>query len=106
MRREYVAQKQGVLIIMPVTSPVQFQGTGALVDGQNTIQLFDHTLSPLSFGSDAQLHVNADGSYTGWLSYAHIAREQQGLLLIQSLPAQANYNVEPGQLLLVGVILG
>jgi hypothetical protein len=50
--------------------------------------------------------VNADGSYTGWLSYAHIAREQQGLLLIQSLPAQANYNVEPGQLLLVSVILG
>ena len=91
---------------MPVTSPVQFQGTGALVDGQNTIQLFDHTLSPLSFGSDAQLHVNADGSYTGSLSYAHIAREQQGLLLIQSLPAQANYNVEPGQLLLVSVILG
>lgn len=92
-------------VAMPLTSPFRLQGTGALVDGQTTIQLFDHTLSPISSGQP-QLHVNPDGTYTCALSYAHIAHDQQGLLLIQSLPAQANYSVEPGQLLLVGVILG
>jgi hypothetical protein len=91
---------------LPITSPLQIQGTGALVDGQNTIQLFDHTLSPVANESGAQLHVNADGTYSGSLSYAHIATDQQGLLLIESLPLQANYSVEPGQLLLEGVLLG
>lgn len=91
---------------MPVTSPLRLQGTGALVDGQKTIQLFDHTLSPISTVADAQLQVNSDGTYTCALSYTNIAHDQQGLLLIQSLPLQANYSVEPGQLLLVGVILG
>jgi len=90
---------------MPLTSPLQLHGTGVLVDGQTTIQLFDHTLSPIAT-TNAQLHVNPDGTYTCTLAYASIAHAQQGLLLIQSLPTQANYSIEPGQLLLVGVILG
>ena len=91
---------------LPVTSPFQLQGTGALVDGQNTFQIFDHTLSPVSNSNAAQVHVNPDGTYSCTLSYANIAQNQQGLLLIESLPEQANYSVEPGQLLLVSVILG
>lgn len=91
---------------LPVASPFQLRGTGALVDGQNTIQIFDHTLSPVPTSNAVQVHINPDGTYSCTLSYANIAHDQQGLLLLQSLPEQANYSVEPGQLLLVSVILG
>lgn len=92
--------------IPPLTSPVTLQGTGALADGQTSAALFDHTLTSLSSASSVLLHVNADGTYSGTLSYTNIALDQQGLLLIQSVPLPANNGVENGQLLLVRVILG
>ncbi len=104
--QDLTGQLQGPPLHAPLKSPIMVQGTSVLTDGQTSAALFDHTLTPLSTAGSVPLHVNADGTYSGTLSYSNIATRQQGLLLIQSLPLPANNGVENGQLLLVGVILG
>ena len=89
-----------------VQSPITLQGTNALVDGQSSVTLFDHTLSPVSTASNVPLQVNSNGIYVGTLPYTTVVPGQEGLLLVQSLPQTANDALEQGQLLLVPVLLG
>lgn len=85
-------------------SPAAVKGTGALADGQTTATLFDHTLTPLSLYNDPTLNVDSQGNYSGTLFYANTLQNQQGVLLIESLPPYQS--VEAGQVLLTKVILG
>ena len=84
-------------------SQLAFKGTGLLADDQTTITLFDHTLTSLNL-SGISLSVDGTGTYSGILTYPQITPDQQGDLLIESLPS-AN-STEPDQLLLASVILG
>ncbi len=97
---------QDITTQTPLTAPIHLSGTSVLADGATSSTLFDHTLSPISNATGITLKVNANGTYTGSLAYSGIIADQQGLLLIQSLPAAANNQVESGQLLLVPVLLG
>jgi hypothetical protein len=85
-------------------SPMTLQGTGALADGQTSVTLFDHTLSPIASASNVSLQANTDGTYSGTLPYT-TSPGQEGLLLVLSLPLAANDAVEQGQILLVPVLL-
>lgn len=86
-------------------SPIHLSGASALVDGQTTATLFDHTLAPINRATDVALQVRRDSRYTGTLSYTNLASGQQGVLLIQSMPRARNYLRESGQILLSAVIL-
>ncbi|HEY1349073.1 MAG TPA: hypothetical protein VGF67_05555 [Ktedonobacteraceae bacterium] len=86
-------------------SPIHLLGASALVDGQTTTTLFDHTLTPIHRATDVSLHVHQDSRYAGTLSYTHLASGQQGVLLIESMPRARNATREAGQLLLRAVIL-
>lgn len=92
---------------LPTTlhSPLQFSGANALVDGQTTATLFDHTMTPVSRAINVPLTVHPDSSYSGKISYVNLTGGQQGVLLIKSLPRPGNLNKESGQMLLTGVIL-
>jgi hypothetical protein len=92
---------------LPTTlhSPLQFSGANALVDGQTTATLFDHTMTPVSRAINIPLTVHPDSSYSGTILYANLTGGQQGVLLIKSLPRPGNLNKESGQMLLTGVIL-
>jgi hypothetical protein len=85
-----------------ITSPAAIVGSGALVNGQTTATLFDHTLTPLSLLNNPNLQVDQHGTYSGMLFYKQSIPQQPGLLLIQSLPASSG---EEGRLLLLRVIL-
>lgn len=102
------AKTAGLTLSQPqtpfVTSPIIISGTGGLKDGQLTATVFDHTLTPIATVDNKELNVDASSSYAGALSYANIVPNQQGLLLVQSLPKDKSKEV--GQLLLTGVILG
>jgi len=103
------AQTQGITLdrshlLNPFISPITLQGTGALSDGQTSATLFDHTLTPIHTLNDATLTVGTSSSYTGTIYYSHVIPNQQGVLLIESLPS--NTSSEEGQLLLTGIILG
>ena len=87
----------------PTSPSLTFQGTGLLADGQTTITLFDHTLTPLILNG-ISLSVYGTGAYSGTLSYGQITPDQQGVLLIQSLPPAGS--TEVGQLLLASGFLG
>ena len=87
-------------------APISLSGTSVLADGTTSATLFDHTLTAMSSATKLPLQVNSDGTYTGSLPYSGIIPDQQGLLLIQSLPLASNNSVESGQLLLVPVLLG
>lgn len=89
-----------------VSSPVQFSGANALVDGHTTATLFDHTLTPLHGASAVPVSVQPNSVYSGTLTYSGLLRAQQGVILIESLPRAQNQGKEGGQLLLTGVILG
>jgi hypothetical protein len=109
------ARTRGMLLTNPGTlnqpltitqrSPIHFSGASALLDGQTTATLFDHTLAPLSQATDVPLQVHPDSSYSGTLSYANLASGQQGVLLIKSMPKTENFASESGQMLLTGVLL-
>jgi hypothetical protein len=103
------AQTQGITLdqsqlTAPATSPISLRGTAVLADGQTTATLFDHTLTPISLLNNATLNANARGSYSGSVFYANSLSNQQGLLLIQSLPPAGSQ--EAGQMLLTSVLLG
>jgi hypothetical protein len=87
----------------PIASPLSLQGSGALPDGQISVTLFDHTLSPLPATNTSTFSVDTSGHYSGTLSYPANLVNQQALLLIQSLPSAGNQ--ETGQILLTGVLL-
>lgn len=87
-------------------SPIQLSGTSVLADGLTSATLFDHTLTAISSANTIPLQVSADGTYTGSLAYSGIIPDQQGLLLISSLPFAVNNSIENGQLLLVPALLG
>ena len=89
-----------------VQSPITLQGTNALADGQTSVTLLDHTLSPVSTASNVPLQVDANGVYTGTLPYTTFVPGQEGVLLVRSLPQAANNAVEQGQLMAVPVLLG
>lgn len=89
----------------PQSSPLQFGGANALVDGQTTATLFDHTMTPIDQAANVPVTVRADSSYSGSIAYTNLLSGQQGILLISSLPRTANLNKESGQILLTGVIL-
>ncbi|HLQ10531.1 MAG TPA: hypothetical protein VK134_02940, partial [Ktedonobacteraceae bacterium] len=101
---ELAGQKSTALTIL--RAPIQLSGTSALADGSTSATLFDHTLTAIASATNVPLQVNGDGTYTGLLNYSGIVPDQQGLLLIQSLPLAGNNQVETGQLLLVPVLLG
>ncbi len=87
-----------------ITSPAAIQGSGALVNGQTTAILFDHTMTPLSLLNNPMLNVASNGTYAGTLFYKTNVAQQPGLLLIQSLPAAGSRTT--AQLLLRRVIIG
>ncbi len=87
-------------------SPIQLSGTSVLADGSTSATLFDHTLTAISSATTIPLQISADGTYTGSLAYSGIIPDQQGLLLISSLPLAVNNSIENGQLLLVPALLG
>ncbi|MDQ2715263.1 MAG: hypothetical protein M3Z08_10180 [Chloroflexota bacterium] len=91
-------------LLPPISSPLVFAGTGMLPDGQATAILFDHTLTPLPTLNSAALNIDTNGTFTGALPYANIAPDQQGLLLVQTLPAKNT--TEMGRVLLASVMLG
>lgn len=103
------ASSSGIALSQPqagntITSPTTLKGSGGLADGQTTVTLFDHTLTPLSQLNNPTLNVDTGGLITGTTFYTNNAHNQQGLLLIQSLPPAAS--TETGQLVLVKVLLG
>ncbi|HEX7735545.1 MAG TPA: hypothetical protein VF458_11810, partial [Ktedonobacteraceae bacterium] len=81
----------------PQTSPLRFGGANALIDGQTTATLFDHTMTPVSGATSVPVTVHTDSSYTGSISYANLVSGQQGVLLISSMPTVDNLNKESGQ---------
>lgn len=87
-------------------SPLMLAGTSALVDGQTSVTLFDHTLTPVTSAMNVPLTVNADGTFSASIPYTTPVAGQQGGLLITSLPQAANLAVEQGQLLLAPVLFG
>jgi hypothetical protein len=89
----------------PQSSPLQFSGANALIDGQTTATLFDHTMTPISGASNIPLTVKSDSTYSGSLPYSNLLSGQQGILLISSMPQTQNLNKESGQMLLTGIIL-
>lgn len=109
------ARTRGMLLTDPGTlnqplaaaqsSPIHFSGANALVDGQTTATLFDHTMTPIEQATNVPLEVHQDSSYTGTITYANLTPGQQGVLLIKSLPKTQNLNKENGQMLLSSVIL-
>lgn len=109
------ARTKGMLLTSPgtldqpwqpsVNSPMHFSGANALIDGHTTATLFDHTMTPVSQATNVPLTVHRDSSYSGTLTYANLAKGQQGLLFIQSMPQPQNLGKESGQMLLTGVIL-
>ena len=88
-----------------VSSPVQFSGADALIDGHTSATLFDHTLTPLHDAAAVPVSVQPDSEYAGTLTYATTLHNQQGVLLVESLPQAQNQDKEEGRLLLAGVIL-
>jgi len=87
------------------SSPIHFSGGNALLDGQTSATLFDHTLTPVSQATNVPLAVHTDSSYNGTLTYAHLEGGQEGVLLVESLPTTANFNKETGQVILMPVLL-
>ena len=87
-----------------ITSPTDIKGSGGLADGQTTVTLFDHTLTPLAQLNNPTLNVDTSGLITGTTFYTNNAHDQQGLLLLQSLPPASS--TESGQILLVKIVLG
>ncbi|HEY3993288.1 MAG TPA: hypothetical protein VGM01_10460 [Ktedonobacteraceae bacterium] len=89
----------------PQSSPLQFSGANALIDGQTNATLFDHTMTPISQATNVPLTVRSDSSFSGSLAYTNVLSGQQGILLISSMPKTNNLNKESGQMLLTGIIL-
>jgi hypothetical protein len=108
-------RSRGIMLTSPGTldqplatfqrSPIQLGGASALVDGQASATLFDHTLTPISQASSVALQVERDSRYAGTIRYTNLASGQQGVLLIASVPRARNFSHEAGQLLLRTVIL-
>ncbi len=88
-----------------VASPIHFSGFSALVDGQTSATLFDHTLTPLSLANEVPIVVQPDSRYSATLVYPAEVSGQRGVLLIQSLPRHNHLATEAGQFLLLGVNL-
>ncbi len=89
----------------PQSSPIQFGGANALVDGHTTATLFDHTMTPIGQATDIPVIVQSNSSYSGSITYSNLASGQQGVLLISSMPLTENLNRESGQMILTGIIL-
>ncbi|HEY0755939.1 MAG TPA: hypothetical protein VGD98_18420 [Ktedonobacteraceae bacterium] len=89
----------------PQSSPLHFSGANALIDGQTTATLFDHTMTAVKQASNIPVTVHADSSYSGSISYSDLVAGQQGVLLISSMPTEDNLSKESGQILLTGIIL-
>jgi hypothetical protein len=88
-----------------VTSPIQLSGANALIDGRTTATLLDHTLMPVAGANNVLLTVNKDSTFSDSLTYAHLVSAQPGVLLIESMPLPENAATEPGQILLLSVLL-
>ncbi|GAC1467426.1 MAG: hypothetical protein PVSMB5_11340 [Ktedonobacteraceae bacterium] len=102
------------------TSPLLLTGTTADSKSQIVPTLFDHTMTPIPILNETAIHVQADGSYAGKLSYSNPFPNQPGLILIEALPPspgpdhknakrqKAQYNLKQpvGQLLLTTTLLG
>ncbi len=90
---------------LPTASPMSIQGTVAqsLTQGQSTLSLFDHTLTPIPVLNGSKLTIQANGHYSGTLFYHNSVADQPGLLLIEILPRAQSTAV--GQLLLTNVLL-
>ena len=109
------ARTRGMLLTQPgaldqplstsQSSPIHFGGANALIDGQTSATLFDHTMTPVDHATGIPLTVHPDSSYSGTVSYANLASGQQGVLLIESLPKKENFAKESGQILLTGIML-
>ena len=89
----------------PQVSPLQFSGANALIDGETTATLFDHTMTPISQATGVPITVRSNSTYRGSIPYANLLDGQQGILLISSMPQTKNLNKESGQMLLTGIIL-
>jgi hypothetical protein len=92
-------------LLVSQRSPLQFSGANALVDGQTTATLFDHTMTPIEQANNLPLTVRSDSSYSGSIPYTNLLSGQQGVLLISSMPHTENLNTESGQVILTGVLL-
>ncbi len=109
------ARSRGILLTSPdslndpfqtsVTSPVRIGGDDVLIDGHTFATLFDHALRPIAAANKIPLKIQSDSTYTATIPYTHLVPNQQGLLLIESLPQTQNNHLEQGQLLLTSVLL-
>ncbi len=88
---------------VPVTSPMQVQGTIIPSPGAITATIFDHTLAQIPLLNRAALTIQDNGIYQGQLFYTNNVPDQPGLLLIER-PAPPG-NSATGQLLLSNVLL-
>jgi hypothetical protein len=103
------AQTSGITLnttnlVKPIASPMNVTGSNALADGITTATIFDHTLTPLSLLNNPTLKVETSGNYSGSLYYSNAMHDQEGLVLVQSLPPSGS--TEVGQLILAKVLLG
>lgn len=87
-----------------VTSPIVLKGTVGMASGTLTVNLFDHTLSPLQIPTTTPLTADAQGAFAGSIAYNNNAPHQPGLLLIEEVPPAGS--TVTGQLLLTHAILG
>lgn len=88
-----------------VTSPIRFSGVNALIDGNSSATLFDHTLTPIQQANSVKIYIQPNSIYAGTLSYPRSTQSQQGVLLIESTPKAQNNDKESGQILLMGITL-
>jgi hypothetical protein len=86
-----------------VSSPIALGGVSALIDGQTTATLLDHTLTLLG---QTTISVADDSTFTATLAYPKLPASEPGVLVIESLPLPENYGtIEPGQIRLTSVLL-
>lgn len=100
------AQTSGITLdqsaLSSATSPLILHGTTSLTDGNMSLTLFDHTLARIHTLPPTTASVRTDGSYRATVSYASIAAQQTGLVLMENMPSPGN--AEAGRLLLTSVI--
>lgn len=93
----------------PISSPTLIHGIAKPEAADNTLQLFDHTLSPLVTLIPPTLRSQADNTFTGQIFYTNNIANQPGLLLIERTPREKQdgqqHNDTNGQLLLTSIIL-
>lgn len=86
----------------PLSSPVTIRGTINPTQEKVTAMLFNHTLTPINIANSPVLQTDANGQFSGSLSYADIFPDQPALLLVTAYPKDPQ---EEGYLFLTNITL-